>query len=251
MIIMETNKFGRFFYSPSYIKMKNMLFNYRFRKESIKRSIDKYLSTLKDKSNIKILDIGSGISPVSPFPSKTIFVDLEKEAIDLLKKKGVNAQVGDITKLKFKKGEFDIVLCSEVLEHVPDYNLGLKEMARVLKKNGIVIITVPIHQYYWKDDDEFVGHFRRFNPKALQKDIESAGLRVITRKPIGSWLERNLTWLVVKIARRNTSGKMEAGKLKLFAFNLINSILFQAIKIANYFTSEENSSIIMFVAKKD
>jgi SAM-dependent methyltransferase len=49
----------------------------------------------------------------------------------------------DVTRLSFPGGEFDSLICTEVLEHVPDYRAALSEMARVLKPNGRAILTFP------------------------------------------------------------------------------------------------------------
>ncbi len=244
------NEFGKFFYTDSYIKLKNYLFNYLFRKHQIKKSFFKYFRNNILEKNFIIADIGSGISPISPLIEKTVFIELEKEAVDFLKKMNMNAMKGDITNLNLKNNSFDVIICSEVLEHVKDYRRGIAEMYRVVKKYGGIIITVPTHDFYWKDDDEFVGHFRRFNPEILQKNLEEAGFKVLLRKPVGSKLERHLTWLIVKIARTNKSKSLRINKLKLIIFYLINNFLFNLIKIANAFTSEKNSSIILFVVKK-
>jgi SAM-dependent methyltransferase len=49
----------------------------------------------------------------------------------------------DLTGLTFADGEFDSIICMEVLEHVPDYRSALREMARVLKPKGRAILTFP------------------------------------------------------------------------------------------------------------
>lgn len=248
---MTSNKFGRFFYSPSYIKMKNLLFNYQFRKWIISKYFFNYFNKSNNFKKLKIIDIGSGISPVTPIPSQTIFVDLEKEAVDIMKKKGFNSIIGDITKIPLEKNQYDLVLCSEVLEHVPDYKKALKEIFRVAKNKGIAIITVPTHERYWNSDDDFVGHLRRFNPDILEKEIEESGLKVIINKPIGSRVERLLTIALVKAAKGKTSKPMEAGKFKLALFGIVNSILFNVVKLFYYLNTKKSSSISLFVAVKD
>jgi len=50
----------------------------------------------------------------------------------------------DIQKIPFEDNTFDFISCDHVLEHVPDYMLGLRELCRVIKLNGVVEITVPI-----------------------------------------------------------------------------------------------------------
>ncbi|MEO0786120.1 MAG: class I SAM-dependent methyltransferase, partial [Pseudomonadota bacterium] len=52
-------------------------------------------------------------------------------------------QSGDATRLEFADDAFDAVICSEVLEHLPDYDAALAEIRRVLKPDGRLCITVP------------------------------------------------------------------------------------------------------------
>jgi Methyltransferase domain len=49
----------------------------------------------------------------------------------------------DITRLSFGTGSFDYILSFDVLEHVPDYNAGIREMARALRSGGWLLATVP------------------------------------------------------------------------------------------------------------
>ena len=128
-------KFGEFFRDKRYVKVKNFLFNYLNRKYWIKKACYKY-----KKNNGRILDIGSGISPVSPEPKKTLFIDISPEAINFLDSTNYKAKVGSITEINEKAKSFDIILCSEVLEHVKNYNSALKEMHKVLTDNGFLIL---------------------------------------------------------------------------------------------------------------
>jgi ubiquinone/menaquinone biosynthesis C-methylase UbiE len=58
----------------------------------------------------------------------------------------------DALHLPFPDGFFDKVICSEVLEHLPDDRAGLRELRRVLKPAGVLAITVPNHGYpFWWD----------------------------------------------------------------------------------------------------
>jgi len=49
----------------------------------------------------------------------------------------------DITKIEFKDNYFDILICNHVIEHVTDYAASLKEISRVIKRNGIAILQTP------------------------------------------------------------------------------------------------------------
>ncbi|CAN5511099.1 class I SAM-dependent methyltransferase [soil metagenome] len=69
-------------------------------------------------------------------------IDLEPEAYDYT----VKTIAMDLTDLKFGDNSFDVVICSHVLEHVPDDGKAMREMYRVLKPGGWAIINVPVEQ---------------------------------------------------------------------------------------------------------
>ena len=52
----------------------------------------------------------------------------------------------DITRLTFSNYSFDLILCLEVMEHVPDYKLALQELYRVMKPGGILILSIPFKE---------------------------------------------------------------------------------------------------------
>jgi SAM-dependent methyltransferase len=61
-----------------------------------------------------------------------------------------NAVLGDIEAMPFTDGQFGTVVCTEVLEHVPDPRLALREIRRVLRPDGLLIGSVPAHSLIWK-----------------------------------------------------------------------------------------------------
>ncbi len=67
--------------------------------------------------------------------------------------------------IPFGHGEFDLVWCSEVLEHIPDVSFALGEIRRVLKPGGRALLTVPFHgrvQAAWIALTRFEAHFDPF-----------------------------------------------------------------------------------------
>ena len=97
----------------------------------------------------KLLDAGCG----KGFTGKSVIeyckeyhgMDLSSTAINFAKKRIPEGKfkVGTIREISYGNGEFDCILCSEVLEHVPEYKTAIKEMTRVLKSKGFLIITTP------------------------------------------------------------------------------------------------------------
>ena len=90
--------------------------------------------------------------------------------------------------LPFADNTFDKVICSEVLEHIPDYQGMLAEIDRVLKPDGLLAISVPRawpERICWKLSAPYHlvkgGHIRIFNARALQADVNALGLRRYAR----------------------------------------------------------------------
>jgi SAM-dependent methyltransferase len=95
---------------------------------------------------------------------------------------GVN---GDACRLPFPDASFDRIIASEVLEHVPDDTLAMRELARVLKPGGTLAATVPTwlpEQICWALSEEYHapfvegGHVRIYTEVELRRKMRAAGL---------------------------------------------------------------------------
>jgi SAM-dependent methyltransferase len=94
----------------------------------------------------------------------------------------------DGTRLPYYDNTFDAVICSEVLEHIPDYRTVIVELLRVLRPGGALVVSVPRwwpeRVCWWLSDDYHAnegGHIRIFRHRALQADIEQLGARRFRR----------------------------------------------------------------------
>ena len=92
---------------------------------------------------------------------------------------------GDATAMPFADGGFDRVIAAEVLEHIPDDQRGLREIARVLRPGGIAAITVPAwlpERICWSLSDDYHnvpgGHVRIYTRPELEAKLRAAGLTV-------------------------------------------------------------------------
>lgn len=91
----------------------------------------------------------------------------------------------DVTALPFSDECFDMVICSEVLEHIPDHEQAMREIVRVLKSGQPLVVSVPRYfpeRICWMLSDNYVdvnqGHVRIYNKKALIGLLEKAGTRL-------------------------------------------------------------------------
>jgi SAM-dependent methyltransferase len=228
------NRFDAFFADPLYLSLKPILFSYRYRKWRISRHAPE---------SGRILDIGSGTAPVSPDLSRTVVADLSEEAL-----RNVVAPekiVASITALPFAPVSFDCILCSEVLEHVQDDLLGIREMRRVLKGDGVLVVTVPYQQRFWAEDDEYVGHVRRYEPGELEAKLRACGFSSVATYRLAGRIERWLTRGSLRMY--NASGPRK--RLPLRCLRLINHALFALLVVTGPFTRWNQTTRILIVAR--
>src|SRR5690606_33049497 len=97
-------------------------------------------------------------------------------------------QRADATQLPFADNTFDKIICSEVLEHLPDYQQVLAEIRRVLKPGGLLAISVPRawpEKICWRLSQNYHqvegGHVRIFNAQQLRAQIEHYQFQFIAR----------------------------------------------------------------------
>ncbi|MGB1139630.1 MAG: class I SAM-dependent methyltransferase [Halioglobus sp.] len=94
----------------------------------------------------------------------------------------------DALHLPFADNTFDKVICSEVLEHIPDYNGALAEIERVLKPGGLFCASVPRRwpeKICWALSEGYYntpgGHLRIFRSNELRDEIEGLGFTHYSR----------------------------------------------------------------------
>lgn len=118
-----------------------------------------------------VLDVGCGARPYE----KTFFSGASKYiGTDYLSDRSRPDVISSALQLPFQDSVFDSVVCTEVLEHVPDPLLALKEMRRVLKPGGTLLLTVPL---YWPRH-EVPYDFYRYPYDGLLYLVKGAGLQL-------------------------------------------------------------------------
>lgn len=153
---------------------------------------------IKPHSRVLDMGCGSGRHTAAVFDHKAVHavgVDLEaasvKEARNRLRFHESLAgnhlsrwslAVAEITHLPFDSQSYDMVICSEVLEHVPDHHQAVRELVRILKPNGHLVISVPrrwpetlcwgLSRAYRNSPG---GHIRIYGKKALTQLVQNHG----------------------------------------------------------------------------
>lgn len=144
------------------------------------------------KKDFQLLDLGCGVGTIdfylAPKVKSLIGIDVSKHAIEIAIKN--SRKFGLVKKISYFtinfpnetiNKKFDVVLCSEVLEHVLNDRLALTRIYKLLKKGGFLILTSPsVKTLFYrfgllKEFDKRVGHLRRYSPDKLATLLKSVG----------------------------------------------------------------------------
>lgn len=124
------------------------------------------------------LDIGCGGSPFTRLLScaQRIYVDLSLAPLRGLR--GENPVQADLAHQPFRRCSFQLMVGTDVLEHLPRDDLATQELGRVGTKNSLLVLTVPNNPALWSSSDDYEGHFRRYSVNSLTKCLALGGFVV-------------------------------------------------------------------------
>jgi SAM-dependent methyltransferase len=133
---------------------------------------------------VRTLEVGPGVRP--RFPSDTAtYVDISREAVHKLRRAGARVLLADVQSLPFADGAFDAAAAIDVAEHAEDPATAIRELARVLREGGRMLLAVPVRSANWTEFDDIVGHKTRFEPDELASLLEENGLQVTRSAAFG------------------------------------------------------------------
>jgi SAM-dependent methyltransferase len=105
-------------------------------------------------------------------------LELSSVAVAYARERGRDVTQGSIEEMPFAEGSLDLALALDVIEHVPDDAVALRELHRVLKPGGSLLLTVPALMLLWSQHDVANGHYRRYTEGQLRRRVEEAGFEV-------------------------------------------------------------------------
>ncbi|HVA96959.1 MAG TPA: class I SAM-dependent methyltransferase [Candidatus Acidoferrales bacterium] len=144
----------------------------------------------------KVLDIGSGVGTIDFYLAskgkKVTGIEISENAVEIA---GANAQLFNLDKKieyitaefpnKVKNKDYDLVLFSEVIEHLEDDAKALNDIWKVLKPGGILVITTPsknaplYRMGLLNKFDKDVGHLRRYTLLEIEALVKNSGFNII------------------------------------------------------------------------
>ena len=130
----------------------------------------------------RILDVGCGTGANLLMLSKfgdAEGVDVSEDALEFCRERGLDkVRLGAAEQLPYEDNTFDLVTAFDVVEHLDDDLAGLREMQRVLRPGGRVLLFVPTFMFLWGLQDDVSNHRRRYRLPQLRRVLEQAGFEI-------------------------------------------------------------------------
>ena len=174
-------------------------FFHKNRARVVRRMVAKYATP-----NAPILDAGCGTGlNLRHLPAGSTGIDINPRNVALLGTRLPNHHIveGDVEALPFDDGSFGSVLCTEVIEHIPDPSAALAEFRRVLQPGGVLIGSVPARSAIWKLRflSSTCPHSEPFHNEYLPPEVRSM---------LAGWQIEHLSYSLLRfnvlfVARRN------------------------------------------------
>jgi SAM-dependent methyltransferase len=150
-----------------------------------RRIIEWFVKDICDKvkdRRPRILDVGCGTGANLLVLSKygdAEGVDISEDALGFCRERGLQkVKQGAAEQLPYHDASFDLVTGLDVVEHLDDDLAGLREMRRVLRPGGRVLLFVPTFMFLWGLQDDVSNHRRRYRLAELRSLLEEAGFQV-------------------------------------------------------------------------
>ncbi len=182
--------------------------------------------TLRPYIGDRVLEIGAGIGTLTnQFIPRALYVasDINPHYLNYLRSyafgkpylRVLKVNAGDPDHFRDLEGQFDTAVMINVLEHVPDAQMALRNLWAALEPGGRAVILVPQHPGLYGSLDEVLEHRERYTVTKLEQELTEAGFRVaevfdFNRFSVPGW------WLSGKLLRRKKFSRVQLKTIETF-----------------------------------
>jgi ubiquinone/menaquinone biosynthesis C-methylase UbiE len=167
-------------------------------RSALARWLQAQADDLRDGPPVRILDVGCGVKPYYPFFAA---VADEYVGLDVVEKPTADL-VGRVEDLPVEDGSFDVVLCTQVLEHCDDPAQAVRELHRVTKPGGRVLVSTHGVQVYHPSPVDYWRWTHEGLRRLFATEAEWASLSVTPAAGTGGGLAMLLGYYVEMALRR-------------------------------------------------
>lgn len=219
---------------------------------AIARSLGRVAEKMSPANSERVLlDVGCGVMPYrelfEPLVTSYVGCDMYPSV------EGVVACPAD--DMPFKEKAFDVIVCFQVLEHVPDPWRVVVECARVLKPGGLLVLTAPFAYPYHPSPNDYY----RFSHQGLEEICRRAGLETIDSESQCGTFQTLVLQFNIMIVRASTFARrsmltVPLGWLGIWilvpAMNVVARSLVAVLPNSKNFKSMQTYSNLMLVARR-
>ena len=186
----------------------------------------------------RTLDIGCGSGLITKVlaeaSAQVVAVEVSEEAVDVSRHtlgeaSNVLLKVVDVFQSREAiddwRGSFDLVVLSEVLEHIQDDEGALDTVRQLLGERGWLLVTVPGDPKLWNTEDEQAGHVRRYTREELRRKLAKQGFEIARMINWGFPLTKRLYQLEVRLLLRGHPGQSDGKRHRTAGHRLLLPLL--------------------------
>ena len=184
-------------------------------------------------SGSRLLDVGCGTGANLKAFNKEferVGIDASDAAVEFCQQRGLTSLVqAKIEQSGLEQNTFDVVTALDVLEHVDDDMQALRELLRVSKPGGFLVITVPAFGFLWSEHDEALHHRRRYTLAELESKLAAAGFQLVRASYFLATLF--LPILFVRIVQNLTKKRVEPQATHVILPKWLNSFIVRMLDV--------------------
>jgi SAM-dependent methyltransferase len=202
-----------------------------FRSELVANTLAKFNKEL-------LWEVGAGDGnmalPLRNSSIETICIEPQEQGALVLSKEGFTTYRAFLNDLELPKDSIEAFGCFDVLEHLEEPNILISEMYRTLIPGGLLLITVPAHQWLYSHFDRSIGHFRRYSKKSLLMELDGFEIEevryIFPSLVLPAFLLRRLPYL---ISPQKGHNQREASARQMSMMKKVSPAILKLFRIEN------------------